>query len=334
MEEDILFAKREPDMLRRMRILYVKQFFEEFTDEEHSASMNDIIKFLDNQSIPAERKSINDDIKALIEYGMDIELENGKLRKLLSRDFDLAEIKLIIDCVASSKFLSAEKSKELIDKLGKLVSANQRKALKRQVVVSDRAKSINKTALYNLDSIHTAIASHKCIDFQYYQYNAKKELTLKHDGKVYHVSPQSLLYDNNNYYLLASEGIEPKVFRVDRMTNIIICDSRAWTIKPIDIASFTKSTFGMYQGEKEKVELLFKNEMMDTVIDKFGEDVWIKIIDDNHFMATVTVSVSPQFFAWIFGLGDNVMIKYPPKVVKQMQDLLKERHKAYQEEKT
>ena len=343
-EDDITSGpKREPDVIRRTRILHVKDYLEKFTDEERSASMYDIIKYLNEHEIPAERKSVRDDIIALGEngYGMDIAVENGKQWKLLSRYFDLVEIKLIVDCIASSKFLSEAKSKELINKVETLVSARQRKALNRQMIVSGRIKTMNETVLYALDTIHEAIASSTDIEFKYYQYNMEKKREFKHNGKIYHVHPRDLLYDNNTYYLLAREGEEMKTFRVDRMANVKPYEAADDDVLDFSFnykrthyysaESFIKSTFGMYHGTEEEVQMLFTKDMMDTVIDKFGKDVKTEIVDSDHFRVTAPVSVSPQFYGWIFGLGDNVMIEYPLSVAKQMMDMLKERHKAYRE---
>lgn len=386
LEEKIFSKKRMPDMIRRMRILYIKEYLEDHTDERFSASMSDIIKYLEKKGIPAERKSVRDDILALIEYGMDICLENGKQWKLLSRgDFDLAEVKLIADCVVSSRILSAAKSRELIEKLGKLVGLSERSSLGSDVMVVDRIKTVNQITLYNIDAINTALASGKDIEFRYFQYNMKKERIYRHEGKIYHVHPRRLIYANNIYYILAQEGNELKTFRVDRMDNVTI-DKRMTRFespdkydldldfgfsdeeiaiamamgidketidrmklrsgkkdaapdcppKPIliDDKTYIKSTFGMYHGEETEVTMLFAKDMMDTVIDRFGEDVNVEIVDENHFRITETVAVSPQFFGWIFGLGENVMIETPYTVAKQMKDMLKERHKAYREEHT
>lgn len=374
-EEKMLSKKRMPDMIRRMRILYIKDFLEKHTNEERSVSMWEIIKYLEENEIPAERKSVRDDILALKEYGMDIDLENGKQWKLLSRDFDLDEIKLIADCVASSRILTAKKSQELIKKLGNLVGISQH-ALERRVIVTGRAKAANNQMLYNVDTISEAIAHFEDIEFRYFQFNMNKERKYKHDGKIYHVYPRHLIYENNIYYLLADERNELKTFRVDRMSSVTIAKEKT-ADKPYDIvftmteeemdnatieeiidsmelvtledestqelphkpvainmSTYMKSTFGMYHGEETQVTMLFKKEMMDTVIDRFGEDVKTEIVDEEHFRITEKVAVSPQFYGWIFGLGDNVMIEYPLPVAKQMMDMLKERHKAYRESHT
>lgn len=333
-EEELLAKKRMPDMIRRTRILHIKDFFEKYTYEDRGATMYEIIKYLDEKGIPSERKSIRDDIQALIEYGMDIELDK-KAYRLLCREFDLAELKLIIDCVASSKFLSESKSKELISKLESLTAIGLKRSLERQLRVSGRVKSMNKNVLYCVDAIYDAIEHGAYISFMYFQYNMQKKREYKHDGKVYQVYPKYLIYDNNTYYLIAEEGEELKTFRVDRMDKVTINKtiySRRGHLGSARDTSFFKSTFGMYHGEETDVTMVFKKEMMDTVIDRFGEDIPVKIIDDNHFEITTRIAVSPQFFGWIFGLGDNVIIRYPLKVAKQMKDLLKERHKAYREE--
>lgn len=339
LEDDITSGpKREPDVIRRTRILHVKDFLEKYTDADRSASMYEIIKYLDEHGIPAERKSVRDDITALGEngYGMDIDLENGKQWKLLSRDFDLAEIKLIVDCIASSKFLSEAKSKKLIGKVETLVSDHQGRKLNREIIVSGRIKSMNETVLYTLDTIQEVLDSGAYLDFKYYQFNMEKNREYKHNSKVYHVYPRELLYDNNTYYLLADEGEELKTFRVDRMANVDPSkrkndDLHYFNRHHVDAKKYMKSTFGMYHGTEEEVQMLFTKDMMDTVIDKFGKDVKTEIVDSDHFRVTATVSVSPQFYGWIFGLGDNVMIEYPLSVAKQMMDMLKERHKAYRE---
>lgn len=323
----------------KMRLLYLKRFFEEYTDEENDASMSEILDYLDRCGIEAERKSILSDIDALEQFGMDIQRgDNNKSYYLDSREFDIAEIKLIADWIASSKFLSEKKSAELIEKMGKLTSIYKRRELEREVKVSGRVKTMNKNALYIVNEIQTALEENGYIDFKYYQYNMKKEREYKHDGKIYHVFPISVLYDNSNYYMLAYEIEELKTFRVDKMAEVHINkDSgddmpEAALFQSIDVASLSKSTFGMFLGKRTTVKLIFKREMMDVVIDKFGEDVKVDIVDDEHFRVTEKIAVSPQFYGWIFGLGDNVMIEYPLKVAKEMKDLLKERHKAYREE--
>lgn len=325
---------------RRLRILRVKDFFEEYTDEDHSAMMNDIIQYLKKYGIEAERRSIIEDIDALNHYGMDIQLdENGKSRKSLDREFEISEIRMLVDCIASSIFLPEEKSKALIDKLLKLLSLYQRNKIIRRVELSYCKKSTNKSVLYNIDTIHEAIAKYKTIEFQYYQYNMKKERELKDQGKVYIAYPSELFYDNNYCYCLIEQDDEPKVLRVDKMINVRISNSykKSSTNKlPEELVGYknrfhTRHGWGM-KAEKKTVTILFSKDMMDTVIDRFGEDVNTEIVTNELFRAKVDVVPDLQFFAWIFELGDKAMIEYPLSVAAQMMDMLKERFKAYREE--
>ena len=312
----------------KLKLLYLKQFFEECTDEEHPATMPQILEYLDSKGIHAERKGIYTDISYLEDFGMELrdeDKERNKSYRLLDRDFEPSEIKLILDSVASSKFLSEKKSMDLMTKLEKLVSVHQRQSLKRQIKVTGRVKSMNGSVMYNVDTIHVAIAADTTVKFKYFHYNTQKEREYTHDGKPYEVSPWTLLYDNSNYYLLAFVDGNIRTFRVDRMTEVKqggkVRQGKE-QFESFDLGSFTKATFGMFSGKEEKVEMVFHNSLIDTVIDKFGKDVFIFPVDDHHFKITVPVAVSPQFFGWIFGLGGKVTIVGPDSVVKQMKDML------------
>ena len=333
---------------QKLKLLYMKQFFEDKTDYRHSASVADIIEYLEENDVHAERKSIYDDIKNLESYGLvlrdfkedDEEVEEDDRPKhryaryqLMERDFELREVKLISDSIASSKFLSERMSTNLIKKLGTLVSEHQRKEVRRQVSVMGRAKTMNDSALNMVDHIHEAIEADTTITFQYFHYSLSKSLKLEkkysRKGELIEASPWALLYDNDNYY----HG-KLLTYRVDRMSHLLETKKKRQgkeEFEKIDMPSYTKSTFGMYNGTQEKVTMVFQDRMLDTVIDKFGKDVWLSRVDDNHFKASVTVSVSPQFFAWVFGLGNYVTITGPENVVKQMKDMLAKVSKRYQE---
>ena len=320
----------------KLKLLYLKQFFEECTDEDHPASMPDILTYLDSKGIHAERKGIYADISYLEDFGMELrdeDKERSKSYRLLDRDFEPSEIKLILDSVASSKFLSEKKSMDLMAKLEKLVSVHQRQSLKRQIKVTGRVKSMNGSVMYSVDTIHNAIASDTTVKFKYFHYNIQKEREYTHDGKPYEVSPWTLIYDNSNYYLLAFVESGIRTFRVDRMAEVkqgAIERQGKEQFESFDLASFTKATFGMYSGKEEKVEMVFHNSMIDTVIDKFGKEVFVSVVDDYHFKVTVPIAVSPQFFGWIFGLGRKVTIVGPQSVVNQMREMLEKVGKRYE----
>lgn len=320
---------------QKLKLLYLKQFFEERTDEEHPATMSDILAYLKEHGVDAERKSIYTDLSALADFGMDVRKdEYGKSYQWYDREFELPEVKLIIDSVASSKFLSEKKSETLIKKLGKLVSEHQRKELRRQVRVMGRAKTMNNSVLINTDRIHAAIAANTTVKFKYFHYDLKLERNYSRKGETIEVSPWALLYDNDNYYLLAYTGKDFRNYRVDRMANVEQGTNERQgreEFEKQDMPTYSKATFGMYNGKQEQVTMVFHNRMIDTVLDQFGREVWLSKVDDWHFKVTVTVAVSPQFFAWVFGLGNYVTITAPDKVVKQMKDMLEKVSKRYEQ---
>ena len=319
--------------MQRAKLLYIKQFFEEMTDDDHPATIRDIIAYLEKNGVPAERKGIYDDLDALAEFGMDVRDEDGKpgVYRWSNRNIKKRELKLIIDSVASSAFLSEKESDNLIKRLSNLCSVYEQKELRRQVHLLGRAKTMNTSAINVLDHIHNAIAKNTAIRFKYFHYNIKKERELY--KTTYEVSPWALLYDNGKYYLLAYDGIEFKTFRVDKMTSVAKCDiprQGQEQFEKVDIRSYFLSSFNMYGGKEESVDMVFQNRMLDTVIDKFGNDIWLQKKDNNHFKVTVKVKVSPQFFAWVFGLGNYVTITGPSSVVKQMKEMLQKVSKRYE----
>ena len=318
---------------QKLKLLYLKQFFEDHTDEEHPATMQQMLDYLKANGVDAERKSIYTDLDALADFGMDVRKdEYGKSYKWYDRDFELAEIKLIIDSVASSKFLSEKKSDALIKKLGKLVSEHQRKELRRQVRVMGRAKSMNNSVLINTDCIHAAIAANTTVKFKYFHYDLKLNRNYSRKGETFEVSPLALLYDNDNYYLLAFTEDNFRTYRVDRMASVeqsIAERQGREEFEKMDMPAYSTATFGMYNGKQEQVTMVFHNRMLDTVIDQFGKEVWLSKVDDWHFKISGPVTVSPQFFAWVFGLGNYVTITAPDNVVKQMKDMLIKIEKRY-----
>jgi len=318
---------------QKLKLLYLKQFFEEKTDEDHPATMPEIMAYLHARGVEAERKSIYTDLDALSDYGIDVRKdERGKSYQWFDREFELPEVKLIIDSVASSKFLSEKKSDALIKKLGTLCSEHQRKELRRQVRVMGRAKSMNNSVLINVDQLHAAIAANTTVRFKYFHYNVKMERVYSRKGEVYEVSPWALLYDNDNYYLYAFVDGEFRNYRVDRMASVEQGTKERQgkeAFEKKDMPAFSKSTFGMFNGQEERVEMVFHNRMMDVVIDKFGKEVWLEKVDEWHFKISVPVAVSPQFFAWVFGLGNYVTITGPEHVKQQMKEMLEEVHKRY-----
>ncbi len=316
---------------QKLKLLYIMQFLTEKTDENHMVTTQDIIQYLATQDISAERKSIYSDIDLLIEYGMDIikVKERTNAYYLASRQFELAELKLLVDSVQSSKFITTKKSRELIGKLETLCSKNEAKQLHRQVVVTNRNKTVNENIYYNVDMIYNAIEENVKVCFQYFEWSVNKEMKLRRGGKFYEVSPWLLTWDDENYYLIAfdSDSGIIKHYRVDKMLKIrLSVDKREGkeAFENFDIAAYSRKTFGMFAGEEETVTLCCKKELTGVIIDRFGKDVTMRPKEEEAILVRVNVAVSRQFFGWLAGLGAAVKVESPERIAKEYQDYLKE----------
>ena len=320
---------------QKLKLLYIMDYLMEHTDEQHSVTTQNIIDFLAANGITAERKSVYSDIDLLIEYGMDIvrTKERPQGYRLLSRRFELAELKLLVDVVQSSKFITSKKSRELIGKLEKLCSRRDARQLHRQVEVTGRAKTVNENIYYNVDQIYLAIGENRKVCFQYFDWNAKKEMQLRKDGIYYEVSPWLLTWDDDNYYLIAydSESEIMKHYRVDKMLNIKMAESQREGkefFEEFDIADFSKKTFGMFAGEEETVTLLCENRLTGVLVDRFGTEVTMRPYDESYVQARVNVAVSRPFFGWLTGFGKAIRIMGPERIViaykVYLQDILEQ----------
>lgn len=320
------------------KILYLMEIFLEETDEEHPVSRKGLEERLEEHSIHVERKTLYNDIETLKNFGMDIIYRKGQPEGyyLAHRDFELVELKLLVDAVQSSRFITQKKSGALIRKIEKLTSRYEARKLQRQVVVADRIKAMNESIYYNVDKLHTAIALNQQITFRYFEWTVSKEIRMKKDGQSYHVSPWALTWDNENYYLIGydMEAELIKHFRVDKMLDIALAgQERAGRdeFSKFDLARYTKRTFGMFGGSEETVRIRFHNRFVGVVIDRFGKDVPLHPDGGEHFIARVEVAVSEQFFGWITGLGRDVQIISPQSVVEKYRSLLADLGKLYEE---
>ena len=324
---------------QKLKLLYLMKILLEKTDDTHSITMQEILEELKRYDITAERKSIYSDIESLRAYGLDIIMEQSNKTYSYyvgNRQFELPELKLLVDSVQSSKFITAKKSNELIKKIEGLASKYEASQLHRQVVVADRVKSENKSILYNVDTIHNAIGSNVKIAFQYFRWDINKQMVLRHDGKGYEVSPWALSWDDENYYLIAFDTEETKIkhFRVDKMVKVALTDKKRdgkESFKQFDLAAYAKKMFGMFGGEEETVFLQCTNDMANVIIDRFGKDIIIVPVDDKHFCVNVKVAVSRQFFAWVISLGEGVKISGPEHVVEKMCNEVKRLARQYLE---
>ncbi len=308
-----------------------------YTDEEHGLTINEIRDKLLEYEISAERKSLYEDMKDLEVLGFSIEsYSEGRNTKyhVVNKPFEIAETKLLVDAIQSSKFITERKSRQLIKKLMENVSDFEAAQLNRQVVVSGRIKAMNESIYYNVDEIHSAISHNKTIEFEYLKWDLNKKLVPRKEGK-YEVSPWALTWDNENYYLVAydSEAGKIKHYRVDKMRSISMTEkSREGRdiFEKFDMAAYTKESFGMYGGEETTVILRFKDHLVGVMIDRFGTDIPIHPSDREGFSETrVQVAVSEQFFGWIFGLGSDVEIVEPKDIRQNFKKTLDELKGGY-----
>lgn len=323
---------------QKLKLLYLAKIFLEKTDENHALTLNEITAHLNTYEVNADRKTLYLDFEELKHYGLDIVSEQcGRtvVYRLASRDFELAELKLLVDSVQSAKFITEKKSNALIKKLESLVSEYEAKELHRQVITAGRVKTMNESILINVDSIHSAINQNKQISFQYFQWTPEKKRELRHDGQRYMISPWHLVWDAENYYMIGYDSNSEiiKHFRVDKMLQISLIDEKREgqkKMKELNIAAYSRSLFGMLGGTSTGVTLECHNQMAGVIIDRFGKDTMILRKDDDHFIAHVDVIPSNQFLGWIIGLGGGAKITEPAAVVEKAKELIKLQMDLYQ----
>ena len=315
----------------KLKLLYIARFLYENSDEEHPVTLTDISDMLENHSVSASRKTLYSDIDLLTEFGMDIIKVRSKHNGyyLASRTFELPELKLLVDSIQSSKFITQKKTLQLITKLESLASVHQAKLLNRQVYVKNRVKSMNESVYYNVDNISNAITRDKKITFRYYEYATEKAKKFRRDGKQYQVSPFALLCDSENYYMLAydTEAARIKHYRVDKMTEISESEQHRDgkdVFSTLDMSSYAKHMFSMFSGTEERVRIRFANHLAGAVIDRFGSDIMLIPDDEEHFTVVLDVSVSRQFFGWLFNFGLEAEVLYPEHVRNEMRERLTE----------
>ena len=311
---------------QKLKVIYLMKILLEKTDEEHSITMNEIIDSLESYGVSAERKSLYSDIESLRQYGMDIigkQMGRTYYYCVGNREFELAELKLLVDSVQAAKFITARKSNELIKKIENLASKYEASKLHRQVYVAGRIKTMNESIYYNVDMIHAAIGANSKITFQYFQWNVDKKMELRRGGSLYEVSPWALSWSDENYYLIAFDSLEDKIkhFRVDKMLHIEMEGSKREGKKcfdEFDMAIYTRKMFGMFGGEEQMVKIECENALAGVMIDRFGKDVAIMKKDGEHFTVIVKVAVSRQFLSWVIALGEGAKIVGPESIVEQM----------------
>ena len=304
----------------KLALLYMMRELMLRTDEEHVLNATDLIRALENYNCEADRRTIYSNIEILQDFGVDvIKKENGLGYYIGSRDFELPELKLLVDAVQSSKFITEKKSRELIGKLMQLTNEQKARQLNRSVFIRNRMKTGNEKVYYNVDALHEAMNQGYQIRFRYGEWNTEKQLVMKKGGKEYLVSPWALTWDDENYYLIAFDeaaGII-KHYRVDKMMKIDLTERERVgqeAFQDFDLAAFSKKTFGMFGGPDADVVLRCRNELAGVIIDRFGTEISIVPEDGGYFHVHVTVAVSPQFYGWVTGIGAGIEISSPREV--------------------
>lgn len=311
---------------QKLKPLYIMNYLLQNSDEDHLVSMSQLIEHLAAHGIPSERKSVYDDIEALRVFGLDI-VQGGSGKNagyyIANRSFELPELKLLVDSVQSSKFITHKKTATLIKKIETLASIHEAQLLNRQVFVKNRIKTMNESIYYNIDAIQSGISQNKKIQFKYFEYTVQKTRHYRKDGAFYVVSPFAMTWDDENYYLVAfdSQAGIIKHYRVDKMTEISSTEEDRDGLdayQALDMAVYARKVFGMFSGEEESVQLRFENHLVGAVLDRLGQEVFIIADGDDHFTVRADVVVSPQFFAWVTGFGAAAQIIGPDDVVEKM----------------
>lgn len=307
---------------QKIKILYLMRILLERTDDDHGLTLEEISNALLECGVEAERKTLYDDLEVLRVFGLDIEKRKDKTVRYhaVSREFELPELKLLVDAVQSSKFITHKKSNELIKKIESFTSRYEAQQLQRQVFVSNRIKTMNESIYYTIDYIHDAINSNVKVSFQYFSWNVKKEKALRHNGDHFVISPWALTWDDENYYMIGYDHISGLVkhYRVDKMLNIQLTDEKrdgAELFKNFDMAVYSKETFGMYGGKEQTVTLRCNNRIAGVIIDRFGTNPPFSNVTDTHFEIRIKVHTSPLFYSWLMSFGADITILGPDEVI-------------------
>ena len=330
---------------QKMKPLLLQRILLERTDEDHGLTVPELIALLEEEGVAAERKSVYSDLQTLADFGLDIvkRKESGKVVYYVgARTFELPELKLLVDAVQSSRFITHKKSNQLIQKVEGFASRYQAQQLQRQVFVANRVKTMNESIYINVDKIYEAIAANRCITYRYLDWAFRDgaaggyEKQFRRQGKTYRVSPWSLCWADERYYMIGfdSEAGLIKHYRVDKMLGIALTDEPRdgqEHFEHFDMAVYTRQVFGMFGGNEQTVTLRFENRLLGVVLDRFGEDVPIRREDADTFQVRVRVAVSPQFLSWVFSFGGGARIVSTAAVADTMREQLASVMKQYTE---
>ncbi len=303
---------------QKLKLLYLMRYLLRESDESHPVTLAQMLEELERLGVAAERKSVYDDLEALRLYGLDVVQERGKYY-IGARDFELPELKLLVDSIQSSKFVTEKKTLALIKKLEGLASVHDAQLLERQLYVRGRVKSMNESVYYNVDEISGAISQDRAIRFRYFTVTPDKKREYRRGGAWYTVSPYALIWDDENYYLLAWDETagELRHYRVDKMAQIDALERPREgkdAFRALDMSQYSQRVFGMFGGQTQRVKLRFADHLAGAVLDRFGRDAMLVRDGEGRFTVTQELTVSPPFFAWLFSFGTEAEILAPESV--------------------
>lgn len=323
---------------QKLKLLYLAKIFQEETDGKTGLTMPQIIEHLREYGISAERKALYRDIKALREFGMDIQRYNRSPMQyaLANREFSQPELLLLVDAVQSSRFLDMEKSRELIDSIRTLASKRQRETLSKRMHVEGRIKMQNESVFYNVDIVQEAIQAHRRVSFHYFKYDVEKKKVCQHGGDRYLETPVELIYSDGYYYLVTYNDKHDGFtnYRVDRMTEVMVSDepaTRNERIASFDPEAYTAQAFSMFNGEPKTISLIVDGEVMSSIVDRFGSDVESHALDGSHARVYARVKVSDVFYGWLAQFGTKVRVEKPRSVVQGYTEYLQRIVSAYRQ---
>lgn len=308
----------------KKRLLRLLWYLYEFTDENNKATTQDLIQMLSAEGVSGNRMTVKHDVDMLIDAGFDIIVDRGADNSnefcYGTKVFELPELKLLIDAVSSSRFITASKSEALIKKLAHFAGPSEEKKITASVFTTDRVKSSNRQLYVNIDALRAAIDAGRKVLFQYYDYSPDKVRILRHDGEIYENSPYALFWNDDRYYVLGYSEKHQKVvaFRVDRMVKVKVTkEEQIPAPKDFTVVSYAKRVIKMYDGPAQEVVLLCDNEIMMNIVDRFGTDIETERVDVDHFEVRLIVQTSPTFYGWIFQFGGKIRIMGPDDVKQE-----------------
>ena len=310
---------------QKLKILIEYQILMEESDEQHQINAVEMTRRLEARGIPAERKSVYKDIDTLIDAGIDV-VKGDKGYYVGSRTFEMAELKLLVDAVGASKFISQKKTKELVEKLTTFASAEDAAQLQRQVVVPEKATSANEKIFYTIDVIYQCLDNDKKMAFKYQEWTLTKEMKPRHGGKLYIVSPAFLIRNDENYYLVAFDGESGEIrhYRVDKMVSAEMLEEEREgkeERKALNPQEYARQHVSMFAGEERAITIRFSKNLVGVVLDKFGTEIALRPDGDSYVKARISVAVSPQLYGWLTGIGATIC--FPEEEVIKFKDYLR-----------